>query len=132
MRKYLATFLVASFVSAYANADMTGTKLRGYLIDFNNSSSSLYGAYGAGYVMGVADTLTGIMVCSPTITVKQLTSVVLAYINSNPDMLEKSGDVLVGRALTAKWPCEKKEAGSTPPPAHKPAPKPMPKSESPF
>ena len=123
----LASFFLLS-VNSYA---VTGTELKKYLIDFNSSSSTLWGSYGVGYVIGVVDMGNGLLFCAPRMTNKDITSVVLAYLFANSDLLEKTADVLVTKAMATKWPC-KSEGNSTPAPTHKPTPKPMPKSDSPF
>lgn len=131
MKKWLLILALSFILPINANA-MTGSELKKYLIEFNSSSTSPWGPYGVGYVLGVADAMSSIYICAPSVTNKELTSVVLAYLFGNSDKLDKSADILVVRALSAKWPCEKKEGASTSAPAPRPAPKPMPKSESPF
>lgn len=128
MARKLASAVVLAFLLPVGANAMTGVDLKKYLIEFNSSSNTPWGPYAVGYVLGVADAMTGILVCSPRATNKELTSVVLAYLFSNSDKLEKNADVLVVSALSAKWPCEKKEGNTS----LRPAPKPKPKSESPF
>lgn len=123
----LASFFLLS-VNSYA---VTGTDLKKYLIDFNSSSSTLWGSYGVGYVIGVVDMGNGLLFCAPQMTNKDITSVVLAYLFANSDKLEKTADVLVTKAMATKWPC-KSDGNSTQAPVHKPTPKPVPKSDSPF
>lgn len=130
MKKTLALVLLG--LSLNANA-LTGVKLKEYLIDFSGNSTTGNGYLGAGYVIGVADSWSGIAICIPKVTNLEIANAVLSYLLANPEKVEKTyADVLVTQALSSKWPCKKKEGGSTPAPAPRPAPKPMPKTESPF
>ncbi len=126
--KKLASILVLLFLMTANAHALTGAELKKHLIEFNSSSGSLWGPYGVGYVLGVADLGNGLLFCTPSVTNKELTSIVLSYLFAHPDKLEKSADGLVVNALSAKWPCEKNQSRPSP----RPTPKPSPKSESPF
>lgn len=122
--------LMMTTVNAYS---MSGTDLKKHLIDFNGPSSSLWGAYGVGYVLGVSDAMTSILICPPSVTNKELTSIVLSYLFAHPELLDKPADSLVVNALSAKWPCNRAQGNAAPPrPVQKPNPKPALKSDSPF
>lgn len=129
MLKSLVTLCVALLFATSASAALNGEKLKTYLIEFSNpSSSGQLGAFGAGYVLGAHDAAAGIITCTHDVKVKQLASVVLSYLLSNPEQLEKQADVLVLKALAAKWPCDKEKSDAQP----KARQKPLPKSDSPF
>jgi hypothetical protein len=62
-----------------------------------------------GYVTGVADAYDEIIVCPPdNSNVRQLSTVVAAFLNANPARLAEPADVLVKDALLQSFPCKKK------------------------
>lgn len=62
-----------------------------------------------GYVMGVADTGLGVMHCTPPrAQAKQLVDMVHNYLRNNPSERHRAADVLVTRALSAVWPCARR------------------------
>mgnify|MGYP003583309032 CR=1 FL=1 len=63
----------------------------------------------AGYVLGAHDTLEGMLVCIPAnAKAGQLMAVVGKYLRENPDQWDKAGFLLVGKALSSAFPCQKK------------------------
>ena len=64
-----------------------------------------------GYVTGVADTLTGVVVCSPGgsgVPASQIYDITKQYLEENPSIRHYSADRLIGRALGRVFPCPKK------------------------
>ena len=123
-----------------ANAEFySGNKLKDYLEKWESSSPGVDGAIGAGYVVGAYDSRVGGNICPPSnasITVGQITAMVLKYMRENPDKLHRSGDFLVALALMKAWPCAPRQQNtspdaSSPAPASQPhKPRPKPKEES--
>lgn len=110
----LIVFLIFPF---YTNASFYSgfeikTRLEGWgkLTDENAISSSM----GAGYVVGIADQGNGLFFCMPEgVTVGQLVSMSLKYLNENPEMLNKAADILITKNLRNVWPCQNSVENST-------------------
>jgi hypothetical protein len=123
MRRLLTVLfygLVAACAPTWAEFH-TGNKVKAGLEDWEKKSYGFEANYNAGYVIGVFDAYYRVRVCSPeNVTVGQVTSVVLKYMQEHPDVLHLSGDVVVLRALLNSWPCETQSN----PPASKTAPRP--------
>lgn len=135
--------LLSLIIPSLAFAEFfSGNKLKGLLEKWERSSPGIDGAIGAGYVVGVYDSRDGDYICPPSnasITVGQVTAMVLKYMNENPDKLHKTGDFLTVLALMKAWPCAPRQQSSSPdtssPPPSPQAPKPRPKPKeesSPF
>jgi hypothetical protein len=132
--------------ASMAQADFfTGNDLKARLVAWEDKSNndSVSSSIGAGYVIGVADAFNGIYICLPaSVTLGQVSAIVLKYLNQHPEDLHKWASVLSYNALIASFPCKKKndaanESTSAPPASPPRAPrskKPMPqeKPESPF
>ena len=59
-----------------------------------------------GYVIGVHDALSGTLICSgENVTQGQVVEIVLKFMRNNPEVLDKSADVIVLAALKSVWPC---------------------------
>lgn len=62
-----------------------------------------------GYIVGVYDTLDGVMFCAPNgVKVGQLIGMVKQYIRANPSKWNKPASSLVVDALAKDFPCKKK------------------------
>lgn len=62
-----------------------------------------------GYVMGVADSVAGILQCYPaSATVMQTKQIVYNYMKSHPESWNKSADQIIIDALKRTWPCPTK------------------------
>ena len=66
-----------------------------------------------GYVTGVADTLTNVVVCGPSggVPASQLYDITKKYLDENPGIRHYSADRLIAQALGRVFPCSKKGQG---------------------
>lgn len=103
MKKLL---ILAALCAGTAHAEfIDGNKL---LADMNGSHGQQMSALG--YVMGVADTLTSVVICMPeNVTSGQINDMVKNYLNNVPRERNLSGDVIVSKVLKATWPCAEKK-----------------------
>lgn len=64
-----------------------------------------------GFVMGVHDASKGVLFCPPADkpTIKPLVDSVARYLEEQPDVRYKAGNVLVAEALAKAFPCKKKK-----------------------
>jgi ABC-type branched-subunit amino acid transport system ATPase component len=61
-----------------------------------------------GYVMGVSDSLDGIIHCSgQNVTNGQTRDVVKAYLEKNPQIRDMAAETLASKALQDAFPCKK-------------------------
>lgn len=97
--------LVLAILAGSAHAEfIDGNKL---LADMSGTNGLQMSALG--YVMGVADTLNGVVVCMPTnVTSGQISDMVQNYLTNVPRERNSSGDVIVAKVLKAAWPCAAK------------------------
>lgn len=104
MKKFIAaSVIVLASVSAHAEF-VTGNKLLAWL----ESSEETDAAIGMGYVTGVFDTLSGVVVCAPTdVSVRQIVDMTKRALLVVPEARNKSADQFVSAAMKAKWPCRK-------------------------
>jgi len=105
--KYLF-FAITLFLTCFiAKAEFyTGNELKKHC---ENSSNPVSTSFCIGYVAGVVDAQTNIMVCPPTnSTVGQMEAIVKKYISENPSQLHKSADTVVTIAIAKDFPCKKK------------------------
>lgn len=59
-----------------------------------------------GFVVGVHESMSGILVCAPkNVSVAQLLDVVKKYVNENPDKRHKPAKELVMMSLIGAFPC---------------------------
>lgn len=92
----------------------SGNDLKPLLEQFERNADTTGGALGLGYVMGVHDALAGGLVCtSRQVTAGQVASVILKYMNNNPEILDNMASVVVAKGLEAVWPCKKKPTEGT-------------------
>lgn len=104
MKKILIGGAIAALGAGAAAEFIDGNKL---LADMNGTHGQQMSALG--YVMGVADTLTGVVVCMPpNVTSGQVSDMVENYLNNVPRERHWSGDVIVTKVLKAAWPCAQK------------------------
>ena len=96
--------LALCFVAAGAHAEFKdGNKL---LSEMNGSQFQQMSALG--YVVGVADALDGVTVCSPnSVTAGQIHDMVKQFLENNPGLRHFTGDAIVNRVLSKAWPCKK-------------------------
>ena len=103
MRKFILTLALVA-----------GTAQAGSFWDGNKLLSKLQGPIGEqmqglGYIMGVADAIDTITVCSPNnATAGQMLDIVKQYMDAYPALRHNTADLIVARALSRVWPCEKK------------------------
>lgn len=114
LANYLRAALVGASLAAIplissAQSDR-GNDLLQRLDAFAAQKGGFSGGAGAGYVVGVADTLTAIgTVCLPGgVSNGQVTAVVHKYLRDNPAVLHQNAVVLVARALMDSFPCKDK------------------------
>jgi len=98
--------LVLSAVTVCAQASfLSGHVLKERLADAHDSSSR---GMAVGYIAGVYDTSSGVLICSPTeVTTGQLAAIVQKYLADNPQTLHITAHQLVINALSAAFPCRK-------------------------
>lgn len=109
--------IVAAVTMAYGAAPMsahaefkTGNEVKIGLEGWIDKDSTEYirDAVAFGYVIGVHDSLEGVLVCSgDRVTQGQVIDVVLKYMRNNPEVLDRSADRVVAAALQNAWPCPK-------------------------
>lgn len=134
----LFSTLLATLSFSVSAEFQSGSQLKAYLEKWENKEAGFEGGYGAGYVIGVADSRRGVNFCPPSsVTVGQLTAMVLKQLRDNPDKLHFSGDAHVIHVLQKTWPCPDRQRGTegTPNPSvQRPVPKAKPKDQdtSPF
>ena len=91
--------------------------VRAEFIDGNKLLADMNGSHGMqmsalGYVMGVADTLQGAVVCMPpSVTSGQVMDMVRNYLNNVPRDRHFSGDSIVAKVLKDTWPCAVRAPG---------------------
>jgi hypothetical protein len=107
-KKILAIALIFTSISAHAGF-INGTELMQDLEADQRGEASYDVGVATGYIMGVADTAEGVLLCIPAKTsVKQTKQVVFNYMKSHPESWSKSAEVVIINALKNTWPCEKK------------------------
>ena len=91
---------------AYSSID--GNRLIEALDGHKENNRGYRAGYFDGYVMGVADTSSGILWCSSkNVTGGQVRKIVEKYLVSHPEELHKTADSLVVDALREPFPCKK-------------------------
>jgi hypothetical protein len=66
-------------------------------------------AFTQGYVAGVADATAGVSWCpTPQLTEEQVYQLVAKFMKNHPEYLNRSAATIVGDALVADFPCDKK------------------------
>lgn len=104
----LSLFLLFASVTAHAEF-WTGTKLIQHLEDDQRGSADYMVGMASGYVIGVSDSVAGVLHCMPSaVSVKQAKQVVFNYMKSRPEIWDQSADQAVVAALKATWPCSKR------------------------
>lgn len=67
-----------------------------------------YKALAAGFIVGVHDTQSDILICSPAnVTIGQMVDMVETSLRVNPATRHKMATVLVTSVLRASWPCNR-------------------------
>lgn len=113
MKSALSLALIASLAAAAlparaAGEFMTGRTLKAGLEGWysDESDDTVRDSSAFGYVIGVHDAMSGTLVCSgDDVTQGQVVEVVLRYLRSHPETLNKSADTVVVAALKGVWPC---------------------------
>jgi hypothetical protein len=78
------------------------------LLQRMQSDSVIEKSVALGFVAGVADTMEGILICSPDYaTTGQARDVVLRHLLLNPQSRHKTAAALAVDALSAAWPCKR-------------------------
>lgn len=110
MKKPSLFVLILILFSSSAQAEFySGSKLYGFLERDMRGASDFEAGVSTGYVLGVYDSLAGILVCSPEgVTVRQVKQIVFNYMQQHPESWDKSADFSVIAAVREVWPCKKK------------------------
>ena len=104
----LSTFFILFSMSAHAEF-YSGSKLFGFLDKDMRGIADYDVGVETGYIVGVFDTLSTVMVCAPhRITIIQVKHVVYNYMQKHPESWDESADMSVTAALIQVWPCKKK------------------------
>lgn len=104
--KYLY-FLIFFIPSLCLGAFTDGNQLKAQC---TNSESPANQGLCLGYVMGVTDVNLRDKICTPSgVTIGQLQSITIKYLNDYPDRLHYSADSLVLDALRKAFPCKGKK-----------------------
>ena len=109
----ISAALLASSVSHASFYD--GYKLKEFAdaddrIDAGNSQTTDYSASArlSGFVLGVHDSVDGILVCAPSgVRAGQLVGIVKKYVREHPDKWNLPATTLVINALSSTFPCKK-------------------------
>jgi len=118
MVRLLAAFMVAACVSSQCYSSPVyydGNALKQVLDqwarrDAGGAYSQLDAGIALGYVIGVADTISGTSYCvPPKAPANQLLAVVYKYLQEHPAEWSMSGDQVVAAALSQAFPCPKKK-----------------------
>lgn len=110
--KYLPkTILLAVLLSLSTlshAAFLGGTRLIQHLEEDMRGEATHNVGFTTGYIVGVADTINGTLVClPPSVTVKQLKQIVYNYMKSSPEQWNQAADEIVTSALRSAWPCKR-------------------------
>lgn len=105
MKKLIAAVTIAmSSVAAHAEF-VDGNKLLMWL----ESSDDTEQALGIGYVAGVFDGLSSVVICAPSnVTLRQVSDMTKRGLKTISEARDKSADQVVSAIASAKWPCKKK------------------------
>ena len=106
MTRYVALLLILAMpVSANAGFQSGNALLK----DINTKSGPDY-MFAMGYVAGVFDALADVSHCVTADGVTQGQAVLIAkkYLESHPEELHMTADILLSRAFKAAFPCKKK------------------------
>lgn len=93
---------------------VAGAAHGGIFWDGNRLLSKMLGNSGEqmqalGYVMGVSDAMESLTLCTPNnVTAGQMHDIVKQYLEVNPGSRHIAADLIVNRALSRYWACEKK------------------------
>lgn len=107
MRKLLT---ITALLCASAQAQQSSIMYTGQdLLNRMTSSPAL----ASGYVAGVADALSGVMVCIPPgqVTLGQMTDMVKQTLERVPSERHLAADMYVQATLSNRWPCPKRGGG---------------------
>ena len=109
MKKLIVAVTIAlSSVAAHAEF-VDGNKLLSWL----DSSDDTENALGIGYVAGVFDGLSSVLICAPSnVTLRQISDMTKQGLKAVPEARNKSADQFVSAIASAKWPCKKKTGSS--------------------
>ena len=102
MKKQLLVLLLAATMTAQAGQYMSGNKL----LEYMRSDSPVKQSVAMGYVMGVADSHSELLCVPENVTVRQLTDVVQALLQSQPALRHEPADVITRAALSLAFPCK--------------------------
>jgi hypothetical protein len=109
---HLASLLLCTLCvtdSAQADYYWKGSTLLEHLDEEARGVPSFEVAVALGYVTGVADTLDGVVVCSPpNVKLRETTRVVYDYLKGHPEMASLPAHQGIAEALGDAWPCAKK------------------------
>ena len=118
LKRLMAITLLLLPLSALASAGfVTGNELREWgealarseTGDFQPADSLQAGQFD-GYIQGVVDNSLGSLLCIPDgVKLGQLETMVMKFVESNPQFWDHSGDDLVIRALIVTFPCKPKQ-----------------------
>lgn len=94
-------------ISSHAHAEfLSGNDL----LERITSERATLNAVAIGYVMGVIDTGTGVLHCTPpSATAGQLADMVKGYLEKRPEIRHYSADSIINDMLKRTWPCASKQ-----------------------
>lgn len=103
MKRLLLITLLVTSTAARAEF-LSGNDLLGHL----DSDSSAEKSFSLGYIAGVTDAASDILICAPTtITTGQARDIVWKHLRANPQTRHYTASSLVIEALRKVWPCKK-------------------------
>lgn len=113
-RLILITLLLSPFLASASAGFVSGTELREWgealarseTGDVRLTDPQEVGQFD-GYIQGVVDNSLGTLLCVPDgVKLGQLETMVMKFLESNPQFWNYSGDLLVTKALIGTFPCK--------------------------
>jgi VIT1/CCC1 family predicted Fe2+/Mn2+ transporter len=102
MKAQIAALAIAAATSAHAGDFFTGNDLYQRLTA-NNSTEKMVAL---GYIMGINDAVSEVLICSSGITARQANDVVKKSLENAPESRDRAASFLVIQSLSAVWPCK--------------------------
>jgi len=105
----LSAFAAAGFVSGQELREWGEALARSETGDIQPTDPHKVGQFD-GYIQGVVDSSLGTLLCMPDgVKLGPLETMVMKFVEGNPQFLNHSGDEVVIRALIASFPCKPKD-----------------------
>jgi hypothetical protein len=108
----LALAVVLTEPTGVAAQFIDGNKLHSQLqaakqLRYRSASQDMFEAAGQGYVMGIADSHSGVLCIQPGVNFGQLIDIVTQYLETHPAERHWSAATLVLTAIAQQFPCPK-------------------------